>query len=76
MDKVTGQLTGGVKTSQIYWGAVPFVLIQVLMVALIIAFPALTGTREKKLEVDTPLHLEIPTSQSGSPAPFEFNPSQ
>ena len=30
-----------VKTSEIYWGAVPFVVIQVIMVALIIAFPAL-----------------------------------
>jgi hypothetical protein len=28
-----------VKTSDIYWGAIPFVLIQVIMVALIIAFP-------------------------------------
>ena len=28
-----------VKTSDIYWGAIPFVCIQVLMVLLIIAFP-------------------------------------
>jgi hypothetical protein len=28
-----------VKTSEIYWGAVPFVVIQVLMVATIIVFP-------------------------------------
>ncbi|MFZ1860587.1 MAG: TRAP transporter large permease subunit, partial [Candidatus Competibacter sp.] len=30
-----------VRTGDIYWGAVPFVVIQVIMVALIIAFPAL-----------------------------------
>jgi TRAP-type mannitol/chloroaromatic compound transport system permease large subunit len=30
-----------VRTSEIYWGAVPFVGIQVVMVALIIAFPAI-----------------------------------
>jgi tripartite ATP-independent transporter DctM subunit len=30
-----------VKTSDIYWGAIPFVCIQVLMVAVIIAFPSL-----------------------------------
>jgi tripartite ATP-independent transporter DctM subunit len=30
-----------VKTSDIYWGAIPFVCIQVLMVAIIIAFPSL-----------------------------------
>jgi tripartite ATP-independent transporter DctM subunit len=28
-----------VRTSQIYWGAIPFVAIQVLMVAIVIAFP-------------------------------------
>ncbi|MFZ5483589.1 MAG: TRAP transporter large permease [Pseudomonadota bacterium] len=35
-----------VRTSQIYWGAIPFVLIQLLMVALVLAFPGLvmTGT--------------------------------
>jgi tripartite ATP-independent transporter DctM subunit len=30
-----------VKTSDIYWGAIPFVAIQVLMVAVVIAFPRL-----------------------------------
>src|SRR6476619_5243423 len=30
-----------VRTSEIYWGAVPFVVIQVLMVATVIAFPGL-----------------------------------
>ena len=35
-----------VRTSHIYWGAIPFVLIQLLMVALVLAFPGLlmTGT--------------------------------
>jgi tripartite ATP-independent transporter DctM subunit len=32
-----------VKTRDIYWGAIPFLLIQVLMVGLIIAFPELVG---------------------------------
>src|SRR5262249_56915370 len=39
VDKVTKKLTAGVKTSQIYWGAVPFVIIQIIMVALVIALP-------------------------------------
>ncbi len=39
LDKHTGRRTAPVTTGQIYWGAVPFVLIQVLMVGLIIAFP-------------------------------------
>lgn len=32
-----------VKTTDLYWGAVPFVLIQLLMVAILLAFPQLAG---------------------------------
>jgi TRAP-type mannitol/chloroaromatic compound transport system permease large subunit len=32
-----------VKTSEIYWGAVPFVFIQIIMVALIIIFPGIVS---------------------------------
>jgi TRAP-type mannitol/chloroaromatic compound transport system permease large subunit len=39
VDKVTGIKTAGVTTAEIYWGAVPFVVIQVFMVGLVIAFP-------------------------------------
>ena len=38
-DRITRKLIQPVTTMQIYWGAVPFVLIQVVMVGLIIAFP-------------------------------------
>jgi hypothetical protein len=51
-----------VTTGQIYWGAVPFVFIQCIAVALVIAFPALvmhykgTGTRidPSKIQIDIP----------------------
>jgi TRAP-type C4-dicarboxylate transport system permease large subunit len=39
IDKVTGKLMEPVTTGQIYWGAMPFVVIQVIMVGLVIAFP-------------------------------------
>ena len=39
IDKVTKLRTEPVTTGQIYWGAVPFVIIQVIMVGLAIAFP-------------------------------------
>jgi TRAP-type mannitol/chloroaromatic compound transport system permease large subunit len=42
-DHVSGKMTEPVTTGQIYWGAVPFVVIQCIMVALIIAFPQLVG---------------------------------
>ncbi|WP_069882099.1 TRAP transporter large permease subunit [Bosea sp. BIWAKO-01] len=38
-DKVTGLQMDPVTTGQIYWGAVPFVVIQCIMVALVIIFP-------------------------------------
>ncbi len=42
-DHITGKLTDPVTTGQIYWGAIPFVVIQVIMVGLVIAFPQLVG---------------------------------
>ncbi len=39
-DKVTGETMEPVTTGQIYWGAVPFVVIQLIMVALVVLFPA------------------------------------
>ena len=52
-DRVTGQMTAKVTTGQIYWGSVPFVLIQIVMVGLIIAFPNLvSGGLAKKAETD------------------------
>jgi tripartite ATP-independent transporter DctM subunit len=34
---------GSIRTSQIYWGAVPFIGIQLLMVGLIVIFPGIVG---------------------------------
>jgi TRAP-type mannitol/chloroaromatic compound transport system permease large subunit len=43
VDRITGRTMPPVTSAQIYWGAVPYVLIQLLMVALLIAFPGLVG---------------------------------
>jgi hypothetical protein len=66
-DRQTGQTIDGVTTGQIYWGAVPFVVIQVIMVGLAIAFPAMimhykgagSGIDPTKIEIN------IPTSGGG-----------
>jgi TRAP-type mannitol/chloroaromatic compound transport system permease large subunit len=42
MDKLTGKATAPVTTGQIYWGAIPFVIIQVVMVGMLIAFPQMS----------------------------------
>jgi tripartite ATP-independent transporter DctM subunit len=39
-----------VRTTDIYWGAIPFVLIQLIMVALVLAFPALVGGPAEKVD--------------------------
>ncbi len=40
-DRVTGKRMPPVSTGEIYWGSVPFVVIQCVMVALVIAFPGM-----------------------------------
>lgn len=53
IDKITGKLTPRVTTGQIYWGAVPFVCIQIIMVGLVIAFPEMvTGMLDRGTGVD------------------------
>ncbi|NMM13288.1 MAG: TRAP transporter large permease subunit [Rhodoferax sp.] len=50
-DKLTKKLIQPVTTMQIYWGAVPFVIIQIIMVGLIIAFPGIVSSGLDKKEV-------------------------
>ncbi|HTQ00509.1 MAG TPA: TRAP transporter large permease subunit [Casimicrobiaceae bacterium] len=69
VDRITKRKTAAVTTGQIYWGAVPFVLIQIVMVGLIIAFPKLvSGGLEKKEKIDVQnIRIEVPVDQN-SPA--------
>jgi TRAP-type mannitol/chloroaromatic compound transport system permease large subunit len=72
-----------VKTMDIYWGAVPFVVIQVAMVAVIIAFPAIvtgnvskasgaisgSGADELRRQIEAPRAPPEKDSKSKEPAP-------
>jgi tripartite ATP-independent transporter DctM subunit len=58
-----------IKTSDIYWGAVPFVLIQVVMIALVLTFPQLVSS-EPATGGDAVLQIELPTD-AGSVLPPE-----
>ncbi len=49
-DKPTQKEIPPVTTMQIYWGAVPFVIIQIIMVGLIIAFPGIVSSGLDKEE--------------------------
>jgi len=59
-----------VKSSSIYWGAIPWVLLQLVMVGIVIAFPQLvTAFLDKPSDVDaTKIQIEIP--------PSDFQPEQ
>ncbi|HEU0199032.1 MAG TPA: TRAP transporter large permease subunit, partial [Burkholderiaceae bacterium] len=72
-DKLTKRRVAKVTTEQIYWGAVPFVVIQVIMVCLVIAFPGLvTGALEKaeKFDLDK-IQIELPPGEEKSYDPMK-----
>jgi TRAP-type mannitol/chloroaromatic compound transport system permease large subunit len=62
IDRVTGKRTEPVTTGQIYWGAVPFVVIQVIMVVLVILFPSMVMHYKRGLSDVDPntIKIEIP----------------
>jgi tripartite ATP-independent transporter DctM subunit len=78
LDKVSGKRIAPITTGQIYWGAVPFVVIQVIGVALVLAFPWLvTGNIEhskidpSKVQIILPQeqYQNLPPPDFGTPAP-------
>jgi TRAP-type mannitol/chloroaromatic compound transport system permease large subunit len=74
LDRVTGKLTPGITTGQIYWGAVPFVVIQLLAVISVIMFPGmvmhykagLSTIDPNKVQIDVP-QIDIPPIDFGQP---------
>jgi TRAP-type mannitol/chloroaromatic compound transport system permease large subunit len=67
-DRITGKLTQPVTTGQIYWGAIPFVVIQLIAVAMVIVFPGMvmhykgTGSQvdPSKLNIEIQLPDALP----------------
>ncbi len=79
-DKETGKRIARVTTGQIYWGAVPFVVIQIIMVALVIAFPGLVTSglgHHKAVDIDK-VQITAPADDSSyeSIAPPSFGGSE
>jgi len=59
-----------IKTTDIYWGAIPFVGIQIIMIALVIIFPQMVSAgldKEVKVDIDS-VRIEMPTSDYGNPS--------
>ena len=72
-DRVTGKRTDGITTGQIYWGAVPFVVIQVIMVLLVILFPAMVMHYKGAASTIDPNKVKIEIPQIDLPPPLDFN---
>ncbi len=65
-DKVTGRAMAPVTSGQIYWGALPFVGIQLVMVALLIALPGLTmGSRVRVPGAAPGTGVSVPVAGEG-----------
>ncbi|HVV92782.1 MAG TPA: TRAP transporter large permease subunit [Hyphomicrobiales bacterium] len=76
-DRVTGETMAEVRTSQIYWGAVPFVFIQLVMVIQVIVFPYLVThyqTSEKAIDLNK-APIEMPSLNSFGGADFNLGPA-
>jgi TRAP-type mannitol/chloroaromatic compound transport system permease large subunit len=58
-----------IKTTDIYWGAIPFVCIQIIMISLVIIFPQMVTfglDKDVKVDLDS-VQIEMPTSDYGAP---------
>jgi TRAP-type mannitol/chloroaromatic compound transport system permease large subunit len=79
-DKVTGRAMEPVTTGQIYWGAVPFVVIQVIMVGLAITFPQMVMHYKGPTIDPSQIEITIPpiggepgADDLGQPPEFDLN---
>ncbi|MGB3140664.1 MAG: TRAP transporter large permease subunit [Aestuariivirga sp.] len=61
VDKPTGRTIAGVTTAQIYRGGIAFIILQVIMVAIVVAFPWLSiGEGEIKIDTDK-IEINLPS---------------
>jgi TRAP-type mannitol/chloroaromatic compound transport system permease large subunit len=72
IDRVSGKRMEPVTTGQIYWGAVPFVFIQCIMVALVIAFPGMVMHYKGAASTMDPSKIQIDIPQI-EPPPIDLS---
>jgi TRAP-type mannitol/chloroaromatic compound transport system permease large subunit len=58
-DKITGTKIAGIETTQIYKGAVHFIIIQLIVLALVILVPALSITPHEQIDLNN-VDIQIP----------------
>ena len=78
IDRVTGKKTAPVTTGQIYMGAIPFVIIQLIMVALVVAFPSMVmvyksgNVQLDQKQIDQQFQQIAPQPGGDEPPPLKF----
>jgi len=74
VDKLTGKITAPITTMQIYWGAVPYVIIQVIMIGIVIAFPQMVMVYKGEASTVDPttIQIDLPAIDQGTPTVIEI----
>ncbi len=74
LDKLTGKIMAPVTTMQIYWGAVPYVIIQVIMIGLVILFPQMVMVYKSEAPTVDPskIQIDLPTMEQETPPAIEI----
>ena len=63
IDKITRKKIAKVTTGQIYWGSVPFIIMQLIMVGIVLAFPGMVTHYKSTLSTVDPNTVEIKVDQ-------------
>ena len=63
VDKITHKKIAKVTTGQIYWGSVPFIVMQLIMVGIVLAFPGMVTHYKSTLSTIDPNTVEIRVDQ-------------
>jgi TRAP-type mannitol/chloroaromatic compound transport system permease large subunit len=63
-DRVTGKLIRKVSTGDIYWGSVPFICIQLIMVAAVMLFPSMVTHYKEDVEMLDPSTVNFGTENA------------
>lgn len=72
-DRVTGKPIAAVTTAEIYKGSIAFIVLQLVMVAAVIAYPSLVigniSKTQSLSDSEVMKQFDLPTSPAGEPAP-------
>ncbi|MBC2769567.1 TRAP transporter large permease [Pusillimonas minor] len=66
IDRVTGQRVAKVTTGEIYWGSIPFIVIQLLMVAAVLVFPGMVTHYKSNAPVQDAATVDLQGANYGT----------